>query len=237
VRLSVCSSAWVSALAGITWTTAAAGPLLPRWLLPLRSRMGPVLQRRTLLLRGNPQFRIVPCFLVYPTTRNQRKAARGAVRATPAGNTSLTAWVQRHRKFDGGDRMPSDRRSLSPRPGASGFVSHHSQTLRAAPPPAVSAHRAHDQQSGTGAAISTCGEVGSGYQPAADNNEATEPQPRSLAIGAMSRSKTRVYQVGDQGHASEVAGPAISERPKNKCPPTSFYKPPAPPCSGVRGIY
>jgi hypothetical protein len=37
-----------------------------------------------------------------------------------------------------------------------------------------------------------------------------------------------VYPLDDQGHTSGVAGLAISDRPKNKCPPTSFYKPSAP---------
>ena len=37
-----------------------------------------------------------------------------------------------------------------------------------------------------------------------------------------------MYPVDDQGHASAVAALAISDRPNNKRPPTSFYKPSAP---------
>ena len=96
--------------AGITWTPAVDPVPFPRLQLPSRSRRCPAFHCRALLLRGKPRFSKLLCFLVYPATRNQPKATRNALRATPAGSTNLTAWVLRPRRFDDDGRMPSGRR-------------------------------------------------------------------------------------------------------------------------------
>src|SRR5215813_3654649 len=81
----------VSALAGTTWTTAVEGPRLPRQQLLSLSRMRPILQRRTLLLRRKPQLSMAPCFPVYLAACYQPKAARNVPKAAPAGSINLSA--------------------------------------------------------------------------------------------------------------------------------------------------
>jgi hypothetical protein len=97
VQLSVCSSARALALAGITWTTAMAGPLLPQFLS--RSTTRQVLRRRPLLLSMKAQFSMPHSYLVYPATHN-RQSTRDALRVTAAENTNLTVQLPRPRGLD-----------------------------------------------------------------------------------------------------------------------------------------